>query len=276
MSGIVTGQGLDTLRNIDGIFAGPYNDTLIGNNQDIPGVQQVLAGGAGNDTLLGRGGSDFLSGEAGNDVLNGGSGPDVAEYWDQNHAGGRSYGPMYVNLRTGVATGDGTDTMMSIEGATGSEGPDTMIGNGKDNHFFWLFGGKDTVKAGGGKDIVAPGVGANVVDGGAGHDLLVMLGGRDFDHPHPAVTVDLGTGTSSEGDTLSEFENVIGTIYDDTLLGDAGPNKLFGYFGNDILRGRGGDDRLAGQAGADTANGGTGTDWCRAETERNCDLPARI
>jgi Ca2+-binding RTX toxin-like protein len=87
------------------------------------------------------------------------------------------------------------------------------------------------------------------------------------------VTVNLGAGTSSEGDTLSRFENVFGTIYDDTLIGDAGPNKLFGFFGNDILRGRGDDDRLAGQAGTDKANGATGADWCLAETERNCELP---
>jgi RTX calcium-binding nonapeptide repeat (4 copies) len=101
-----------------------------------------------------------------------------------------------------------------------------------------------------------------------------MFGGRDLDHPHPAVTVDLGPGTSCEGDTLSGLENVVGTIYDDTLIGDGGKNKLSGSFGSDILRGRGGDDRLAGQAGADTANGGTGTDWCGAEIERNCELPA--
>jgi Ca2+-binding RTX toxin-like protein len=267
-TGIVTGQGTDRLVNVGAVIGGAYDDILIGNSGG-----NGFVGREGNDTLIGRGGDDTFSGEQGDDTYEGGSGFDIAEYWDQNHADGVSYGPMTVNLRTGIATGDGTDMLSSIEGASGSDDPDTMIGDGKDDLFFRLFGGNDTVRAGGGNDFVAPGVGANSIEGGPGRDLLFMLNGRDFEHLHPAITVDLGAGTSSAGDTLSGFENVFGTIYDDTLIGDGGPNKLSGYIGNDVLRGRGGDDRLAGQAGADTTNGGTGTDWCGAEAKRNCELP---
>jgi Ca2+-binding RTX toxin-like protein len=268
-TGIVTGQGTDTLVNVGSVVGGSYDDTLIGNNEN-----NAFVGREGDDTLIGRGGDDFFSGEQGDDIYKGGPGFDIAEYWDQNHADGVIYGPMTVNLRTGIATGDGTDTLSSIEGASGSDDPDTMNGDRKDNLFFRLFGGNDTVRAGAGNDFVAPGVGANNVEGGPGRDLLFMLNGRDFEHLHPAITVDLGAGTSSAGDTLSGFENVFGTIHDDTLIGDGGKNKLIGYIGNDILRGRGGNDRLSGEAGADRANGGPGTDWCGAETERNCELPA--
>ena len=73
---------------------------------------------------------------------------------------GHVWGPVYVNLRSGVATGDGTDTLDSIEGATGSDGDDTMIGTGKANSFFFLLGGDGIVHVGGGDDVVVPGSGA--------------------------------------------------------------------------------------------------------------------
>ena len=197
---------------------------------------------------------------------------DLAEYYDQAAAEEYVIGPMNVNLRTGIATGDGTDTLSSIEGATGSDKADTMIGNGKANSFFWLFAGNDTVKAGGGDDFVAPGTGANDLSGGAGEDLLFYLGGSDFEHEHPAVTVNLVAGTSSAGDTLSGFEDVFGSVGSDVLIGDGRANSLYGYTGDDVLKGLGGDDRLVGLGGADAANGGSGTDRCRAESTMDCEI----
>ena len=180
---------------------------------------------------------------------------------------------MNVNLRTGIATGDGIDTLNSIEGATGSNKADTMIGDRKGNAFFWLFSGNDTVRSGGGADFVAPGSGANALSGGLGRDLVSYLGGKDVDHDHDAVTVDLGAGTSSAGDTLSGFEDSVAG--GDVLIGDHAANRLYGYAGDDGLRGRGGDDRLVGLGGADEADGGHGTDHCRAETTSNCESGSR-
>jgi Ca2+-binding RTX toxin-like protein len=266
MTGISTGQGTDRLVKVSALLGGPYDDTLIGSNDD-----DGLVGRAGNDTLIGHGGNDTLSGQQGNDTYLGGPGFDIAEYYDQAAADGLEIGPMNVNLRTGIATGDGTDTLHSIEGATGSNKADTMIGNDKANAFFWLFGGNDNVKGGAGNDYVAPGAGANILSGGPGRDLVSFLGGTGFGHDHSAVTVDLGTGTSSAGDTLSGFEDVFGSVGNDTLIGDNGPNRLYGYTGDDVLAGRAGDDKLIGQGGMDEANGGAGTDRCRAETTKNCE-----
>jgi Ca2+-binding RTX toxin-like protein len=268
-TGIATGQGTDRLVDVSSLFSGPYDDTLIGDGGD-----NDLVGRAGHDILIGRGGNDRLSGQQDDDIYRGGAGFDIAEYYDQANADGLVIGPMYVNLRTGIATGDGTDTLSGIEGATGSDKADTMIGNGKDNAFFWLFDGNDTVHAGGGNDFVEPGAGANALSGGRGRDLVFYLGGRDFHHQHAGVTVNLGAGTSSTGDTLTGFENVFGSIHNDTLIGDEGPNRLSGYYGDDVLKGRAGDDTLVGQGGADEANGGIGTDSCWAETQTNCELPS--
>jgi Ca2+-binding RTX toxin-like protein len=254
------------LVDVDSVVGGAFNDTLIGNNAD-----NDLVGREGNDNLVGNGGDDLFSGQQGDDTYDGGRGSDTAEYYDQNFADGLIWGPMNVNLRTGIATGDGTDTLNSIENATGSSGADTMIGDAKANFFYWLYAGDDTVRAGGGNDTVNPGAGANVVFGGSGEDGLGLAAGTDPDHPHAAVTLDLATGTSSSGDTLQGFEDLSGSYHRDTLIGDSGPNTLSGDLGGDVLKGKAGDDNLVGMGGADEANGGAGTDRCRAETIANCE-----
>jgi Ca2+-binding RTX toxin-like protein len=267
MTGIATGQGTDTLVGVDAVLSGPYDDTLIGGDGD-----NLLVGRAGDDTLIGNGGDDTFSGQQGDDIYRGGPGSDLAEYYDQAAADDLRIGPMNVNLQTGIATGDGTDTLSSIEGATGSDKADTMIGNAKDNTFVLLFAGNDIVKAGGGDDFVGPGTGANVLSGGTGEDLLFYVGGSDEEHGHPALIVNLAAGTSSAGDTLSGFEDVFGSAESDTLIGDGAANALYGNTGDDVLKGLGGDDRLVGLGGADAADGGSGTDRCRAETTTNCEI----
>jgi Ca2+-binding RTX toxin-like protein len=64
----------------------------------------------------------------------------------------------------------------------------------------------------------------------------------------------VGAGT----DTLTGFENLTGSGFNDTLRGDDEANVLAGLAGDDILIGNGGDDTLDGGAGtADTASYGT-------------------
>jgi Ca2+-binding RTX toxin-like protein len=269
LTGIATGQGTDRLVNVDSLFSGDFDDTLIGDNRG-----NALVGRAGNDTLVGHGGNDSLSGQQGDDLYEGGPGFDLAEYYDQNHADGLSYGPMNVNLQTGIATGDGTDTLRSIWAATGSDGPDTMIGNSQANFFFLLLGGRDNVDARGGNDFVYAGAGADQLIGGPGRDLVGFFDFKNQDKPRPlGVTVNLSAGTDSDGDSLRGFENIDGSFHDDTLIGNSARNKVFGDPGNDVLVGRGGADRLLGGSDRDTANGGTGTDWCAAEIQHSCELP---
>ena len=265
-TGIATGQGTDTLVKIDCLFGGPYGDTLIGSN-----VNDWLVGGAGDDTLIGHGGNDIFSGEQDDDIYQGGHGFDRAEYWDDAAAAGRVIGPMNINLRTGIATGDGTDTLGSIEAATGSNKSDTLVGNAKTNLLTWTFGGNDTVMGGGGDDFIESSPGTNTLKGGAGSDMVFYLDGRDLEHQHGAVTVNLEKGRSSSGDTLSGFEAVFGSPKDDIIIGDNGANNLFGWLGDDLLKGGVGADRLHGMDGSDLANGGQGTDRCHAEVRRNCE-----
>ena len=110
--------------------------------------------------------------------------------------------------------------------------------------------------------------------GGAGHDQL--LGGPDdilrYDLEEAyrsavqatGVSVDLETGTATDTfgdtDTLTGFDNVVGTTQDDVILGNSGNNRIHGHDGNDLLDGRAGDDIIIGGDGQDFIIGGTGND----------------
>lgn len=112
---------------------------------------------------------------------------------------------------------------------------------------------------------------SHAVDTDGGTDTLNFAGA---DTP---VTIDLSGATSSSLDSTpihldSAFENVVGTIYNDTILGSSVVNKLIGDLGNDTLDGGvGGPDILIGGLGNDTyilhnsgdvviENAGEGTD----------------
>jgi Ca2+-binding RTX toxin-like protein len=70
-------------------------------------------------------------------------------------------------------------------------------------------------------------------------------------------------------DTISNFENAVGSIQSDNLYGNAGANTfdgnggddfLFSFAGNDVLDGGAGNDLIFGGAGKDVLSGGTGND----------------
>ena len=64
----------------------------------------------------------------------------------------------------------------------------------------------------------------------------------------------------ASGDTYTGIENLLGSHFDDQLVGDGAKNILTGGDGEDVLIGNNGDDQLIGGPGADTLNGGAGKD----------------
>ena len=69
-----------------------------------------------------------------------------------------------------------------------------------------------------------------------------------------------GSGGTAEGDTLTDVENLIGSIFDDDLTGDDEDNLLHGGIGIDVLVGNGGNDTLDGGIGNDWLVGGNDAD----------------
>ena len=95
--------------------------------------------------------------------------------------------------------------------------------------------------------------GANVIEGGKESDYLDGGGGVDtvsYRYSPSSVTVSLvagvvGAKADAAGDRLRNFENIIGSAYDDILTGDANNNVIEGLAGADKLDGGGGTDTLS-------------------------------
>ena len=110
------------------------------------------------------------------------------------------------------------------------------------------------------------GQGADIMDGGSGKDWLQYndsVAGVVVDLRTDALGFQSASGGDADGDIISGFEFVIGSAFDDTLIGDDTNNILRGGNGADIIDGQGGNDSEKGGGGADTfvfdLNDGTDT-----------------
>ena len=219
------GAGTDTLVSIENLIGSSHDDHLTGDLND-----NTLEGGGGDDTL------------------DGGPGNDTASY-----AGALSAVSVNLGLAGAQMTGGaGNDTLVSIENLIASAHGDTLTGDAGANQ---LTGGRgnDTLNGMAGNDTIdgASG-GGDTLDGGAGTDTLTFAAaglGASVSLAAPSFLFGLNPVT-----TISNFENLTGSAFDDGLAGDAGANVLSGGLGNDTLYGRAGDDTLIGGGGSDTAS----------------------
>jgi len=236
------GDGLDLLRNIEGLIGSRFGDKLTGSS-----AGDILSGGEGGDTLIGGLGADVLSGDAGDDVLDGGAGDDLASY---------ATAGIGVNVDLGFigaqdTQGVGLDTLLSIEGLIGSRFGDTLKGG---------IGG-DTIVSGGGSDFADGGQGADLLQGDEGQDTLwggegndSVEGGADFDQINGNMGDDIAYG--GEGGDW-----VVGGKDNDLLYGENGDDIVYGNLGNDTCYGGEGADLVRGGQGDDLIDGGAGNDW---------------
>lgn len=85
---------------------------------------------------------------------------------------------MTVNLSTGNATGEGTDSISAVEDVSGSPFGDTLTGSGAEN-FLSGGGGKDKLYGRNANDHLTGGDGNDLLRGEGGYDTLVGAGGTD-------------------------------------------------------------------------------------------------
>lgn len=207
------GKGNDEIDGGDGhdIINGRSGDDTIygGKGQDeITGSSgaDILDGQTGHDTLLGGSGNDVLIGGKGDDVINGGSGSDLVSYADADKR-------VIVELNEARASGEGSDTITSVENVLGSEHADKIYGNHRDNELSGadgddrLYGrkGDDQLFGGEGNDTLDGGSGDDLLNGGVGDDTLKGYKGED------TLTGGQGSDTfvyryaNEGGDTISDF-----------------------------------------------------------------------
>jgi Ca2+-binding RTX toxin-like protein len=136
----------------------------------------------------------------------------------------------------------------------GTDGNDWLIGTSESDTIAGRRG-NDTLKGGGGADVLEGHVG---IDSAIYADSTVGVG--------VSLATGRGFGGTAEGDTLYNIENLYGSTFNDTLIGNDGTNDLYGLDGNDVLKGGGGTDRLDGGYGDDILKGGGGADFLAGGT----------
>jgi Ca2+-binding RTX toxin-like protein len=221
------------LNNQDGVLkqAGDSDE----DDDILFGFENVI-GSFFDDVLTGDAFDNIIEGGGGADDMDGGLGHDIVSYRNYDNLGGTdgvtvalSVGGSLIVSGTGDQDGD---TGTSFEGVHGSAYDDTLAGYIDDNTILGLDG----------DDLIDGFGGADYLDGGDGTDTL------DYSDSG-AVTLTLGgtnaktTVTAVDGnDTILNFENVIGSAFEDKLTGNNADNVFQGGAGKDLINGGGGSD----------------------------------
>jgi Ca2+-binding RTX toxin-like protein len=240
-AGTATGQGSDTLTNIDNLLGSTQADTLTGDDQDnmINGLQGAdsLDGGTGGvdtasfaglaqgvdanlatdsattigpgeidtlanfDNLSGTNHDDFLTGDGGPNVFDGGLGG-----IDTVRFSGVSQG-VTASLVSNTATGQGSDSFSGIENLTGSDQADTLTGDDAPNALTGL-AGADNLTGGLGADGFFLGDGLDVITADDGVVDVIDCEGSGPDSGSvdgPAPDENYITPCDTDGDALIDF-----------------------------------------------------------------------
>ncbi|MFK7837510.1 MAG: calcium-binding protein [Sulfitobacter sp.] len=237
----------------DTIYGGWGRDIVLGGDGE-----DSVHGGAGNDIVVGNKGDDEMFGGRGNDLLvwNNGDGSDLID-------GGTGYDVQQVNFNTDLVDDDLQNNHVAEFSVTdqGIQFARIELNGQTERGLFQLDIRKTEVQEtnfGGGDDtaVITGDVLEKIklkLDGGDGIDTL------DMSQTTQSASINLGKGYVNTS-KAKNFENAIGTNFDDKISGDKGDNVLSGLGGEDRLFGRGGDDTIAGNKGNDKMFGGSGDD----------------
>ena len=121
-SGTASGEGNDTLLNIENVTGSGLADTVTGST-----AANVLLGGSGNDVLHGAEGNDTLTGNAGVDQLFGDSGTDSLT-WDSSDVldGGVGFDTVNANLSSSSTIDLRGSGFVDVERIQTGSGQDTV------------------------------------------------------------------------------------------------------------------------------------------------------
>ncbi|MCC5657049.1 calcium-binding protein [Nostoc sp. XA010] len=220
-----------------------------------------ISGTQYNDLIVGSNGNDTLSGGfGGNDTIDGGKGHDLlsvnylSDDYNYSYATGGITTTFNPTTNSGSITA-GTKNRISYKNIEqlniiGTQYDDLIVGNNGNDTLSVGYGGNDTIDGGKGNDVLS----VDYRDSAAGGITTTFN-----------ATTNIGSITAgTNGVSYKNIEqlNIIGTEYDDLILGSNGNDTLSGGFGgNDTIDGGKGNDTLfAGYGGNDRIDGGKGDD----------------
>lgn len=194
------------------------------------GIINAGDGGLGGNSGGIYGGPDGPDGAALAGVLNVGAGTSVGV---DNHAGQTNY---FLTIGSDVPAGTaGSDVMFGLGGndvLDGEGGNDDLAGGA----------GNDQLNGDADNDTIEGGDGDDIMDGGthgAAGDTVSFAGFIASPGTSGGISVNLSVAgvqnTGAGADTLTNFENVIGSDYNDSITGSAGINFLRGGNGADTF-----------------------------------------
>ncbi|NJL70544.1 MAG: cadherin-like domain-containing protein [Candidatus Competibacteraceae bacterium] len=281
-AGILTVVGfgeIDELVNVEflqfldrTIGADPSNEAPTALSQTFTLTQNEAFNVAETDLLVGASDPDgdsltlhsVYAAENGTVTLT--SNNDIRFQIDSDFVGTTSFDYVLSDSRGGEARATLTFVVDPTFSFVGTESDDTFRGLASADTIQGL-GGDDDLDGGFGDDELFGGTGDDELTGGKGRDHLDGGDGVDvasYRFASAAVAVDLsagiGTGGEAANDTLTSIENIIGSDFNDVLVGDQQVNELHALAGNDVLAGGGGADVLWGDSGDDVLRGGTVAD----------------
>ena len=220
-------------QDLGGMFAPPdpaqFEQVLLRGNDSIIGTSgsDRLTGGIGNDTISAATGRDFITADAGNDLLDGGGDRDTLSF-DVSYSDFTAYRGVNLNALTGKVTDcwGAKDTISGFEVFQDSVFSDLLIGSAVGERFF-LTRGNDRA------------------DGGGGYDILSYENAQAHGAVH-GVRINLATGLVRDAwggtDQVSNFEQVRGTNFADSMNGSAADEDFVGGAGVDVIKGGSGFD----------------------------------
>ncbi len=167
----------ETMTSIEAVGAGTiFADSLTGNDE-----HNFLWGGLA-DTLMCGGGDDDIEIDDAPALIDGGDGVDTIvgssqeRLVDTDHDGvseiEATTNGVNINLAQHMIVDDGwgnSGSVLNVENAWGSNGNDTLVGDGGDN-VLYSFLGDDVIKMGAGNDTTSGGGGVDKMSGGTGAD----------------------------------------------------------------------------------------------------------
>jgi Ca2+-binding RTX toxin-like protein len=233
--GSATGDGTDTIQNVEGVIGSTGSDTLSGDD-----ARNVIAGGPGDDTIAGDAGDDCLLGNDGNDTFDENEGTSVAQ--------------------GGSGTDNGSDLMLGQQGLD-----DAITYSARTTrvnvYLEPLLGGVDDLIFGCFDDALNRSALGTV--SGIWYDGADLDGdGFSSDDEGDCVFLDTENAIGGSGNDLMSG----------AFVNNRADNEFTGNAGNDLMDGGAGNDTFhEGSAanGADDMDGGTGSDTCDYSARTN-------